>query len=63
LKQEVVPPDNLETFGVEKNAQLMAQSKRGKELLVVVKRSHGTDIAERYSGSYNPRDIRKWSKI
>ncbi|KAH8586940.1 hypothetical protein B0O99DRAFT_472899, partial [Bisporella sp. PMI_857] len=61
LDQTVVPPETLETFGVQEDAHLMSDGQREKELLVVVKRDHSADIAERDRGPYHQHDIREWT--
>ncbi|KAF8860072.1 hypothetical protein BDZ45DRAFT_741676 [Acephala macrosclerotiorum] len=61
LYQKVVPPDTLETFGIEEDLQLMSPDEVGKGLLVVVKRGCGADVAEREIHSFHHRDIRQWS--
>lgn len=61
LDQTVVPPDTLETFGVQEDTQLMSDGQREKELLVVAKRGHAADIAEREKGPYRHDDIRQWT--
>jgi hypothetical protein len=52
----VPSPKDLETFGVAKDKQLLAEDEIGKELLVVVKRGHGANIREQDTPPYNSMD-------
>ncbi|KAJ6531822.1 hypothetical protein B0H19DRAFT_1214149 [Mycena capillaripes] len=59
--QTLPPGRDLRTFGTEEDAALMAPGEREKEVLVVVKRGHGVDYAEKQGSPYlEEGDIREW---
>ncbi|KAI9043614.1 uncharacterized protein KD926_003384 [Aspergillus affinis] len=60
---EQKPPsrENLETFGVDKDAQLMRPDEVGKGLLVTVRRGKNVNTVEDVSVPLHEDDIRQWS--
>ncbi|KAH8695187.1 hypothetical protein BGW36DRAFT_382259 [Talaromyces proteolyticus] len=62
FEQKPPSPEDLETFGVEEERQLLGINERGKELLVVVKRGHHAHTSEQDSPPYPlEQDIRQWA--
>ena len=67
FEQKVPSPRELETFGVAKDKQLLAEDEIGKKVLVVVKRGHGANIGEQDTPPYysmdNTRHGMTWAEI
>jgi hypothetical protein len=67
FEQKVPSPKDLETFGVAKDKQLLAEDEIGKKFLVVVKRGHGAKIGEQntppYNSMGNTRHGMTWAEI
>lgn len=62
FEQKVSSPEDLETFGVTEDEELLGEKEKGKELLVVVKRGGAATIAEQDRPPYRLEgDIREWA--
>jgi hypothetical protein len=62
FQQQASPPTALATFGVKEDKALSSKNEKGKELLVIVRRGQGADIAEQQGPPYKlAEDIRQWA--
>jgi hypothetical protein len=63
FEQKVSSLENLENFGVMEDEELLAETEKGKELLVIVKRGRSANIVERDGPPYeSEEDIRQWAQ-
>jgi hypothetical protein len=62
VDQMILPPSDLEAFGVEEDPQFVGRGEKEKELLVVVKRSRGADILQHDVPPFSAYDIRQWAE-
>ncbi|KAF2458242.1 hypothetical protein BDY21DRAFT_284293 [Lineolata rhizophorae] len=61
FEQRIDPLDRSDKFGVKEDVGLMTPGEKRKELLVVVKRGHGVEIAEKDTPPYASPEIREWA--
>jgi hypothetical protein len=61
FEQKVSSPEELDTYGMKADTELLAEGESEKELMFVVKRGHGADITEWDEPPYDQGDIRDWS--